>query len=242
VVEEDPQKRIAELERELAQQRRIAELERQLAEAKAAAGDHGAADEQANRYAQSLLEDLRGGEPSGPEAAQMHEALMRAAGDAGMSEQQLDQALQRAYVTVKSSRVVYPGMGSGGAALGRQAAFRARRSRRGMSGGSVFGALAGLFGICVGGAAALTAVFPATALWASAIVCRSPYRLDYSTSHYSYRPGQSGTSVSFQCVSGDAWYGVNEFALMGLQSLLIGLVACGLVTAGWLISRQFRRA
>jgi hypothetical protein len=213
--------RIAELERELAQQRRIAELERQLTEAKAAAGDDRVGDEQASRFAQSLLEDLQTGEPSGPETAHMREALMRAAGDAGMSEQQMDQALQRAHVTVKSSRAVYPGMGSGDATVERQAVFRARRSQRGFRGGGLFGALAGLFGICVGGAAALTAVFPATALWASAIVCRSPYRLDYSTSHYSYRPGQSGTSVSFQCVNGDAWYGVNEFALMGLQSLLI---------------------
>jgi hypothetical protein len=97
-----------------------------------------------------------------------------------------------------------------------------------------------LFGICVGAAAALTAVFPATALWASVIVCRSPYHLDYSTSHYSYRPGQSGTSVSFLCVNGDAWYGVNEFALMALQSLLIGLVVSGIVTAAWLIRRQVR--
>jgi hypothetical protein len=110
-----------------------------------------------------------------------------------------------------------------------------------LGGAGLIGALAGLFGICVGAAAALTAVFPATAMWASAIVCRSPYQLDYSTSHYSYRPGQSGTSVSFQCVSGDAWYGVNEFALMGLQSLLIGLVVSGIVTAAWLIRRQVRK-
>jgi len=35
--QDDPEKRIAELERQLAAQKRIAELERQLAEAKAAA-------------------------------------------------------------------------------------------------------------------------------------------------------------------------------------------------------------
>jgi hypothetical protein len=192
VVEEAPEKRIADLERELAQQRRIAELERQLAEAKATAGDSPG-----------------------------------------------DEALQHARVTVKNTRVVYGGMGSRRAAVGRQAAFRARRPQR-VFGGAGLGALAGLFGICVGAAAALTAVFPATALWASAIVCRSPYHLDYSTSHYSYRPGQSGTSVSFQCVNGDAWYGVNEFALMALQSLLSGLVVSGIVTAAWLIRRQVR--
>jgi hypothetical protein len=45
--------------------------------------------------------------------------------------------------------------------------------------------IAGAIGICVGGAAAVTAIFPSSALWMSAIVCRSPYQLDYSTSHYS---------------------------------------------------------
>jgi uncharacterized coiled-coil protein SlyX len=37
--QQDAERRIAELERQLAQQKRIAELERQLADAKAAAGE-----------------------------------------------------------------------------------------------------------------------------------------------------------------------------------------------------------
>jgi endonuclease/exonuclease/phosphatase (EEP) superfamily protein YafD len=39
--QDDPEKRIAELERQLAEQKRIAELKRQLAEAKAAAAQAG---------------------------------------------------------------------------------------------------------------------------------------------------------------------------------------------------------
>ena len=76
-----PERRIAELERQLAEQKRIAELERQLADAKAAAhGDQvvtqpapfsdvqagagrGSVDEHARRYAQALWEGLRTGGP-----------------------------------------------------------------------------------------------------------------------------------------------------------------------------------
>lgn len=100
--------------------------------------------------------------------------------------------------------------------------------------------IAGAIGVCVGGAAAVTAIFPSSALWMSAIVCRSPYQLDYSTSHYSYKPGQSGTSVSFQCVSGASSYDANNFAIDGLQSLAIALVLCVGVAVGRLIWRQAR--
>src|ERR1700752_3319409 len=78
----DPEKRIAELERQLAEQKRIAELERQLAEAKGAAREahvveqpaqfsdaepgagQAAVDEHALGYAQALSEGLRTGGPS----------------------------------------------------------------------------------------------------------------------------------------------------------------------------------
>jgi|GEM_PF-1619984 len=131
--QDDPEKRIAELERQLAEQKRIAELERQLAEAKAAAARENPAveqpaqffpsqvgagqdsvDEHARRYAETLWEGLRTGGPSasGPEIAQLREALMRAAADAGMSHAQINDALQHAHVTIKTGHsVVYPGQG-----------------------------------------------------------------------------------------------------------------------------------
>jgi hypothetical protein len=243
VVEDDPERRIAELERQLAQQKRIAELERELARARAAAGadQPGRDSAAADHNAQSLLDGLRSDDPSAPDLANLREALKRAAGDAGMSQEQLDNALRNAHVTVNSSRsVVYPGMDSH-ATIRRRSMFVTRPRRGGSTVGGLVGALAGLFGICVGGAAALTALFPATALWASPIVCRSPYHLDYRSSSYSYRPGQSGTSISFRCVNGDAWYRVNELLLTVLQCLLVGLVVAGIVTAIWLIRRQVRR-
>jgi hypothetical protein len=116
---DDPEERIAELERQLAEQKRIAELERQLAEAKAAAAQNHAegqpprffdaqaaagpgADERARRYAEALWEGLRSGGPAGhggpsaPEMAQHREAFMRAAAQAGLSPEQIDNIFKQA--------------------------------------------------------------------------------------------------------------------------------------------------
>jgi len=92
-------------------------------------------------------------------------------------------------------------------------------------------------GICVGGAAALLAVFPSSALWTSVIVCSSPNQLAYTTAHYSYKPGQSGRTVSFQCVSGANAYYANNLAIAGLQTLAIALVLGGV----FLAVKMFRR-
>lgn len=98
---------------------------------------------------------------------------------------------------------------------------------------------AGVLGGAVGGAAAVTAVIPSSALWMSGIVCSSPYHLAYTTSHYSYKPGQSGTSVGFQCVSGNSSYPVNELTIIGLQAVPLLLVLCGVV--GFVLRRLLRR-
>jgi hypothetical protein len=84
--------------------------------------------------------------------------------------------------------------------------------------------IGGAIGLCVGGAAAVTAVFPSSALWMSPLVCRGGYDLAYNTSHYSYKPGQSGTSVSFQCVGDAGSYDINPFLIDVIQSALIALV------------------
>jgi hypothetical protein len=279
---DDPEERIAELERQLAEQKRIAELERQLAEAKAAAArnhvegqpphffDARAAagpggDERARRYAEALWEGLRSGGPagqggpSGPEMAQHREAFTRAAAQAGLSPEQLDNIFKQGKATINVGHsVVYSAPGAApdytafagtGPRPGfpeqvgsrRQAALGSQRERGGRVWANRFGAIAGTIGICVGGAAALTATMPSTALWMSPIVCDSGYQLAYNTSHYSYKPGQSGTDVSFECVNGADSYDPNWFAIDALQTLLFSLVAGAAVGVGFVIWRQFRK-
>jgi hypothetical protein len=270
VIEDDPEKRIAELERQLAEVKAAlrgdqgAQRPPQSFDAPTGAGP-GSADDRAQRHAQALWDGLRSGQPSGPdgpsgaEIAQLREAFMQAAGKAGMSQAQIDNVLQHGQVTIKTGHsVAYsgenrpqyfgaaPGIGSrsvyprGG--LGRQTRVGPRWARRPLSGpdrfGAVVGVLGGALGLCVGGTAALTAVFPSTALWTSGIVCRSPYHLVTSTSNYSYKPGQSGTSVHYQCVSDAGWYEVNSFAIIGLQSLLAALILGGLAVVVGLLRRR----
>jgi hypothetical protein len=103
---------------------------------------------------------------------------------------------------------------------------------------AIVAVLGGAFGACVGVAAAVTAVIPSTALWMSPIVCRSGYDMAYNTSHYGYKPGQSGTSVSFQCVSNGDYYDVNDFAVFALQSLLTAVVLGVALAVGGLLWRR----
>ncbi|OBF03436.1 hypothetical protein A5730_21590 [Mycobacterium sp. ACS4054] len=170
---DDPQQRIAELERQLAQQKRITELERQLADARAAAGG--------------------------------------------------DQPVER--------RQPQP------------IAYAAPTRKRAGAGWvlPVVAVLGGVIGLCAGVGAAVTAVIPSAALWMSPIVCRSGYEMAYNTSHYSYKPGQSGTTVSFQCVGDGGAYDVNDFAVFALQSLLAGLVLCVAAAVGRAIWRRTHR-
>ncbi len=74
----------------------------------------------------------------------------------------------------------------------------------------------------------------------SALVCGSGYELGYNTANYSYKPGQSGTSVSFQCVGDSGSYDVNPFVIDAIQSLLIALVLCLAVLVVGLIRRRLR--
>jgi hypothetical protein len=64
----------------------------------------------------------------------------------------------------------------------------------------------------------------------------------YNSSHYSYKPGQSGTSVSFQCISDTDFYDVNDLAVFALQSLLAAfLVFVALVVGGLVWRRSHKR-
>ncbi len=255
--------RIAELERQLAQQQRIAELERQLAEAKAGADTDTRQrveppspavlqeiDEHARRLAEALrAEPGRGAAP--PELSQLRGALADAVAAAGLTPDEYREVLRRVglragtKVTI-GGQVVYNrcgpadpvflapmlpvGYGGPGFTIGRTS----NGSRVGM----IIGILGGLAGLCIGVAAAVTALLPSTALWMSPIVCPSGYDMASSTSHYSYMPGQSGTTVSFECINGDSAYDINDFAVFALQVLLVALVV---LVAGGLIWR-LRRA
>ena len=265
VIDEDPEKRIAELERQLAELKAALRANPpQFSDAQTGARQADA-DERARRKAQALWEGLWSGEtlgpdgPSGPELAQFREAMRRAAADAGISPEKISDALRRGNVTIKTGHsVVYSGpdgpqhfgtttnMGAPTAhpqpGLGSHAGFDRPQPRRKLSGANRFGAivgmLAGVLGLCVGGAATMTALFPSSALWMSGIVCRSPYRLVSSTSKYSYKPGQSGTSVSYRCVSDTGWYDVSAYAVMGLQALVAALIVGAVVAVVRVLRRR----
>ncbi|MGX9788867.1 DUF3060 domain-containing protein [Mycobacterium sp. MMS18-G62] len=217
---------------------RVAELERQLREARAKAGD-----EHARRLAQALQDGLRTGVPAGPdgpsgsEASQIREALLRAAAEAGMSQTQLDDALRHANVTFKTGHSV---VSYTPAASVDRTVFGLRRRNGKFVKADLFGAIAGVIGVVAGGGSALTAMLPSTALWTSALVCGGPNQLIVNTSHYSYAPGQSGSSVNFQCLSGNGAHDASWLAISAWQSLAIALVLAGVVAVGLLIRRRSR--
>ncbi|MCV7099711.1 hypothetical protein H7I01_04765 [Mycobacterium palustre] len=94
--------------------------------------------------------------------------------------------------------------------------------------------LGGGLWLCLGGAAAVTAAFPSTALWMSPIVCGSGHDLGH-------KPGHSGTSVSFQCVGDTDYYDASDFAVFALQSLLAMLLAVVALVIGGLLWRRAHR-
>jgi uncharacterized membrane protein YgdD (TMEM256/DUF423 family) len=268
---DDPEDRIAELERRLAEQKRIAELERQLAEAKAArqaqegwqappfpdaqAAAGWGGEDRARQYAESLWEGLRSGGPVGPggpsapEMAQHREAFMRAAAQAGLSEEQIDNIFKHGKATFKVGHsVVYsgsgappnysaPGFSAGtGPAPGlaeqvvsrRRAAGGRRRPSGTRSWGDRIAAIVGALGLCIGAAAALTATMPASALWMSPFVCDDEYQLAHN--------------VSFQCVGATGSYDVNSMTIATFQTLGCALVLGVAVTVGSMIWRSFRKS
>lgn len=263
---QDAQERIAELERRLALQKRIADLERQLADAKSAAAEGQPVEQPApvsaallraiDEHARRLAQALQGGEPSGPQVGPLREALSRAVVAAGLSQEQYKDALARAGLraggTIKiGGQVIYQHCDPSDpvflAPTGRRP-YAARELGYGSAprsklvgadrAGAIIGMLGGAIGLCVGGAAAVTALIPSTALWMSPVVCGSGYEMAYDTSHYSYKPGQSGTTVSFQCVNGDDFYDVNDLAVFALQSLLAALLLGVALAVGGLMWRR----
>jgi hypothetical protein len=207
--EDDPETRIAELERKVAEQRRISELEHQLADATSSTiADRGV--EPPRHFAdtrtatahtfviahQRCPQDFGG---IGPQPG-----LARERGAEGQTW--IDRPRSRNVIRANVSKYIAPTVGA-----------------------------------CIGAAAALIAVFPSTALWMSGLVCQSSYTLEYGTSHYSYKPGQHGTLVSFHCVSDTRSYEPNDLIITGLQALLVTVVVCAAIGLAHLLWRLLRK-
>lgn len=169
--------------------------------------------------------------PPGPESAQIRDAVHRAAVGAGMSPAQIDEVLRHADITVESRHLVFDAAPfDAGVAhprfttAGPRSEYRLDRSQRGSRIGGTVVKAALLIGICVGGAAALTSVFPISAWWTRPFVCRGGYDLAYSTSRYTQTSNRSSTSVHFQCLAAADGYDANVFVIGALQTLLVAFV------------------
>jgi hypothetical protein len=114
------------------------------------------------------------------------------------------------------------------------------RPSRGYRGANLFGAIAGIIGFCAGGGAALIAALPSSALWTSRIICGAPNQLMVNTSHYSYKPNQSGTTVDFECLKADGVYDANWLAISALQSVLVAVVLAGVAAVVIVLRRRSR--
>jgi Mycobacterium membrane protein len=188
----DPERRIAELERQLAEQKRIAELERQLADAKAARADP------ANEW-----RDASDGGTQGPEV-----------------------------FTFDSS-------GGHGRPLAPDETARGERRVWAFFGLVFVLPIVAVVCFCVAGA--MLTLKPSSAMWMSGIVCSSGYHLSDDSKHYSTPSGGSGITMSFRCVRGASSYHTNDFAILGLQFLLVALVLCAAAAVGVLMWRLFRK-
>jgi len=167
---------------------------------------------------------------------------MQAAAQVGLTPEQIDNIFKRGKATFKVGHsVVYSGQGAApdvSAFAGttpppgfsqqvgsRHQVAQARRRPLGLRGWpDRIGAIVGTLGICIGAAASLTATMPSSALWTSPFVCDRECQLAYDTANYSYKPGQSGTSVSFECVGATGSYEPNWLLIDTFQTVLCALV------------------
>ena len=100
--------------------------------------------------------------------------------------------------------------------------------------------LNGVFGLLFMAVMVLTIGFPSSTRWMSGIVCSSPSHLEYDTSRYSYRPGQSTLTVNYECVSTEGSYDLNDSVVWALQSLLVALVLGATTALGFFIWRRLQ--
>lgn len=97
-----------------------------------------------------------------------------------------------------------------------------------------------VIGICAGGAAAVTSVFPMSAYWTGPLVCRGGYDLAYRTARYTMS-NRSSTSVHFQCLAPADAYDANVVVIGALQTLLVAVVLGAALVAVRAIERRRER-
>jgi hypothetical protein len=219
--QDDPEERIAERERQLAQQKRIAELERQLAEAKAA--------ERGDATATEWQDPAHHGTTQG----QQPFGVSPTPGPARFVTPEEPARLQ-------SELLHKIGISDSDWQAARQEAWSRRLRPRKLRFGVIVLVLGAAIGPLYGVVAGVTPELPSSAMWMSGILCRSPYRLAYHNEgyHYGRAPGFRG---EFQCVSADSSYHVNYFAISVLQTLLVILLLFGVVAVGVLLWRLLRK-
>ncbi|OBR99694.1 MAG: hypothetical protein CK429_17460 [Mycobacterium sp.] len=88
-----------------------------------------------------------------------------------------------------------------------------------------------LCGICAGGAAAVIALAPASALWTGFFVCGSGQQLAYGTARMTDRSWRTNTRVTFQCIGDGGGVDADLFTIYVLQAVLVAFVLGALLAA-----------
>lgn len=264
--EDDPEKRIAELERELAERKRIAELEHQIAQAKAAAPGQDApvpppqwpgtppspsapdSGQPTGFKASWVSVDGGGFQPVGgqgtgavlpPQAAEQLAGLVDGiVRQAGVSEQGRF-AGQGGYPQQVGGFGPQPASWGSAAGRGRTGLGELRRAYPAAARLIIAALCLAVIGPLVPLSSALGAVVLPFS-WRSEIICRSGYHLVEHNS-VSFSGGGTSTNVSYQCVNGDKSYVVNAYLVSGLEFLVGFLLLFGVAAVGYLLWRLLRK-
>src|ERR1700722_14654707 len=190
--QDHPEQRIAELERQLAEQKRIAELERQLADAKAAdradppTGWREPSDRGPTHGAQVFTFDSSGGQARTPTPDDL-------ARPRGVTRDTFSAMSDSDWLAAERPNAWFAAQVNAGqqAGYGRQRPGR-KRTWAYLVGVIVVVFIAQLVALIGLGAA------PSSALWMSGIVCSSSYHLVPDNSNYTTPSGASGGNMSYQ--------------------------------------------
>jgi hypothetical protein len=237
VVEDDPEVRIAELNRQLAAQKRIAELERQLADARAAGrGDHGSEPPPSPPTQSTFAQDS-----VFEEHARRHRELTRSLQREGGRKELFWWVI--ALIGPAFGLTMAFGLPALLIAVGVFVVVVVSHialTRRKLDAEKVIGGIMGALGGVIAVVAMLNVQFPSSVLWMSGLVCRNGYHLEYDVSHYSRAPGESTSTVDHACVSGENSYDVNDLMVWGLQAVAVVLVLSAIGAIGFAIWRRLR--
>ena len=258
--QDDPEKRIAELEQQVAEQKRIADLERQLAEAKRAAAQADVSQpappppSAPPPAGQSGPAVVHGGTWVSVDGSGFQRVDGSGAGSSAPSStmERLAAALHAGTLSADQVRSrVSPEMADEILRLALLGSQPGREARTGLDGwpaairpaGRRFrlwpAALAApLIALVVGGLIAIA--IPPSTLWAGVVVCRSPNHLTFNSTYTWSTTGSTGTHTTYQCVSHASTYPISQHVIVGLQALLFALVVCGAVAIGALVRRASR--